>query len=68
MCKIPVTYPPSTPEVQVVGKYREKKSSRTLLVVTTSDLEEVTLEFVTERVAGDLLNQKDVAISHSNSY
>jgi hypothetical protein len=43
-----------TPELQPnIGR-----SSRTLLVVTTSDLEEVTLEFVTERVAGNLITRK----------
>lgn len=35
--------------------YPESKSSRTLLVVTTGDLEEVTLEFVAEGLAGDLM-------------
>lgn len=30
------------------------KSSRTLLVVTTGDLEDVTLELITEGVAGNL--------------
>jgi hypothetical protein len=38
-----------------------------LLVVTTSDLEQVTLEFIAERVAGDLIT-KDAAISHSFSF
>ena len=38
--------------------YREKKnSSRTLLVVTTSDLEKVTLELITKGVAGNLYNK-----------
>lgn len=43
-------------------------NSRTLLVVTTGDLEDVTLEFVTERVAGNLkTSKKSQSAFHSSN-
>ena len=35
----------------------------TLLVITTSDLEQVTLEFITERITENLFNNKETPIS-----
>jgi hypothetical protein len=43
----------------------EKGGSRTLLVVTTGDLEQVTLELIAEGVAGNLIERKKTQSAHS---
>ena len=45
------------PVLQIQRNPQGKQSSRTLLVVTTGDLEDVALEFVTEGVAGNLFQR-----------
>ena len=48
------------------GNHNEKwLSIRTLLVVTTGNLEQIALEFITERVTGNLFHSKKTPISLS---
>lgn len=49
----------------IVSFIWEKGESRTLLVVTTGDLEQVTLELIAEGVADNLIERKKTQSAHS---